>query len=93
VLSVYLDEVVPKQARPAKVAARMERLINWWGDKMLADVGPSTCRAYAAVRKRGGSRRDLRTCGPPSTTTTSADFTTALSRSSCRRGALRERRG
>jgi integrase len=59
VLSVYLDEIVPRQARPAKVAARIGRLLDWWGDKRLSDVSPVTCRRYAARGKRGGSRRDL----------------------------------
>lgn len=59
VLSIYMDEIVPKQAAPAKVAARIERLLDWWGTKMLSEVGPVTCRAYAAERRRGGSRRDL----------------------------------
>jgi integrase len=59
VLSVYLDEIVPKQARPKRVAARIDRLIDWWGEKMLSDVSPVSCRDYAASRKRGGSRRDL----------------------------------
>ena len=59
VLSVYLDEVVPKQASPARVAARIMRLVDWWGAKRLSEVTPATCRAYAIERKRGGSRRDL----------------------------------
>lgn len=59
VLSVYLDEVVPKQARPAKVASRIGRLLDWWGSKKLSDVGPGTCRDYTAKGRRGGSRRDL----------------------------------
>jgi integrase len=56
---VYLDEVAPKQARPAQCAARIERLLDWWGSKRLSEVNAVTCRAYAAARKRGGSRRDL----------------------------------
>jgi len=42
-----------------KVAARIDRLLDGWGDKMLSEVNRSTCRAYAAARKRGGSRREL----------------------------------
>src|SRR4051812_30557979 len=34
VLSVYLDEVGATQARPAKVAARVGQLLDWWGDRM-----------------------------------------------------------
>ena len=59
VLSVYLDEVVPKQANPDKVAARIDRLLDWWGEKNLAAVTPATCRAYLAAGKRGGVRRNL----------------------------------
>lgn len=59
VLSVYLDEVVPKQANVAKAVERIGRLSDWWGDKMLSQVTPSTCRDYAASRTRGGARRDL----------------------------------
>lgn len=59
ILSVYLDDVVPGQARPAKVAARIGRLIDWWGGMMLSEVSPATCRAYAKARTKGGARRDL----------------------------------
>jgi integrase len=50
VLSVYLDEMVPKQAQPAKVAARIGRLLDWWGDKRLGEVTPVTCREYLTYR-------------------------------------------
>lgn len=59
VLSVYCDEVVPRQARPVKVAARVGRLVEWWGDKLLSDISPTTCRAYVAAHSKGGGRRDL----------------------------------
>ncbi|GGH27803.1 hypothetical protein GCM10007036_36580 [Alsobacter metallidurans] len=73
VLSVYLDDVAPRQARPAKVAERIERLIDWWDGKTLANVSPASCREYAkraivtttptgkvVIRKGvGGARRDL----------------------------------
>lgn len=59
VLSVYLDEVVPKQANVAKAIERIGRLSDWWGDKMLSEVTPGTCRDYAGSRTKGGARRDL----------------------------------
>lgn len=59
VLSVYLDDVVPGQARPKKVADRIARLIDWWGGMMLSEITPSTCRAYVKARTKGGARRDL----------------------------------
>lgn len=64
VLSVYLDEVVPGLARPVQAASSIDRLIDWWGTKMLSDVTPSTCRAYAEHRamapimQRGRRRKD-----------------------------------
>lgn len=59
VLSVYLDDVVPGQARPKKVADRIGRLIDWWGGMVLSEVSPATCRAYVKARTKGGGRRDL----------------------------------
>lgn len=60
VLSVYLDEVAPKQARPAQAAARVERLLEFWKTRRLDAVTPTTCRDYVEHRKgKGGSRRDL----------------------------------
>jgi len=59
VLSIYLDEVVPTQAQPAKAVARVMRLGEWWAGRMLSEVTPATCREYAAQGKRGGTRRDL----------------------------------
>lgn len=59
VLSVYLDEVVPKQANKPKAVERIGRLGEWWGERMLSEVSPLTCRDYAAARRQGGARRDL----------------------------------
>lgn len=59
VLSVYLDEVVPGLANPQKAADRLDRLGDWWGERRLSEVTHQTVRAYVAVRKRGGGRRDL----------------------------------
>jgi integrase len=73
VLSIYLDEVAPRQAPAKAVARRVARLLDWWGERTLADITATTCAQYAArevevvtrsgrtvVRKgRGGARRDL----------------------------------
>lgn len=58
-LSVYMDEVVPKQSQPKKVADRLVRLGEWWAGKRLSEVTPATCRAYTAAGKPGGARRNL----------------------------------
>lgn len=60
VIAIYLADVVPGQARPAKAAERAERLLTWWGTKTLSQVTGANCRAYSAARGNdGGARRDL----------------------------------
>lgn len=60
VLSIYDDDRADSQANRRVYDGAMERLNNWWGSKMLAQVTGETCRAYVATRKTtGGARRDL----------------------------------
>ncbi len=43
-----------------RIAQRLDRLSDWWGEKTLAQVTGATCRAYVKHRgNAGGSRRDL----------------------------------
>ena len=68
VISVYLTDVAPHQARPEKAAERCGRLLDFFGTRNLDAVTGSTCREYAAWREGkgrsnkgtvGGARRDL----------------------------------
>lgn len=68
VIAVYLTDVAPQQASPAKAGERCERLLEFFKGKMLSAVTGPTCRAYAAWREGkgnsnkgsgGGARRDL----------------------------------
>lgn len=60
VLSIYLDDKGRAQANFPRFAARITRLAEWWGGRMLSDVTGETCRAYATHRgNEGGARRDL----------------------------------
>lgn len=72
VIAIYLADVVPGHASPAKAGERAERLLTWWGTKTLADITGASCRAYVAWREGrgpdvrggkkgtgGGARRDL----------------------------------
>ena len=60
VISVYLADVAPNQARPEKAAERCGRLLEFFGERHLSEVTGSTCRAYAEWRgSNGGARRDL----------------------------------
>lgn len=60
VLSLYLDAVTDTVSDLNKLTQRVGRLLDFWGDRTLADVNGATCRQYA--RERGsvsGARREL----------------------------------
>jgi integrase len=60
VLSIYLDDTRQRQHNKKKLVERIERLTEWWGDRMLVDVSGETCREYIQSRgSHGGARRDL----------------------------------
>ena len=60
VITVYLRDVAPGQARPEKAAERCGRLLDFFGEMRLSDINGSLCRAYAEERgSNGGARRDL----------------------------------
>lgn len=60
VLTIYDDDCRDKQANKRTFDGRIERLNEWWGRKVLAEVNGQTCRAYAKHRGNpGGARRDL----------------------------------
>lgn len=47
-------------ATAKKAIARLDVLMDWWGDKTLADVNGINCRRYAEWKQNnGGARRDL----------------------------------
>jgi integrase len=68
VINIYLADVAPGLARPAMAAERFGRLLDFFGDKTLADVNGALCRAYEIARRGqgrsnkgsgGGAKRDL----------------------------------
>jgi integrase len=59
VIAIYLADKVGGTARPKETAQRCKRLVEWWGDKTLAQVNGVTCRAYAKARGSTPSRREL----------------------------------
>jgi hypothetical protein len=54
VIRIYLDDVVPGQARPEKAAERAERLLQFFGTRTLDEITGSSCRAYASSRHDQG---------------------------------------
>ncbi|MDQ0447099.1 tyrosine-type recombinase/integrase [Methylobacterium aerolatum] len=60
VLSIYTDDVVAPHPDHKRIARRLQRVSDWWGNKTLAQVTGATCRAYVTHRgNAGGARRDL----------------------------------
>ncbi len=56
VLSIYLIDVAPRHARENETKQRVLTLDAWWGDRTLADVNGSNCRAYADSAPRNLGR-------------------------------------
>jgi hypothetical protein len=50
VLNIYLADKTPRHSDPSITKARVMILAEFWGDKTLADVNGTTCRAYVAHR-------------------------------------------
>ena len=60
VISIYAVDVAGRHARPAETAARLGRLLEFFGDRTLAHVSRATCNAYVAARlKPEAARREL----------------------------------
>jgi integrase len=57
VLSIYAEDIAPRHSRPHETAARVGRLLSFFGDKMLSDITGPSCRAYVAHRKATASAR------------------------------------
>lgn len=62
-LAYYLEHHAPTRADPARIAYAVDALLPYWTGKTLAQITPSTCRAYVAERgiAPGTARRELST--------------------------------
>ncbi len=61
VLAIYLTDV-GEPGEQFEIEARLDRLNEYWGGKMLAQVNAKTCAGYVKHRgNTGGARRDLET--------------------------------
>ena len=64
VIQVYLKEHAPKTARPDNIAYLSGAILDFWGEKNLADIRANTCDAY--VKWRTAQTRKTRGGGPVS---------------------------
>jgi integrase len=58
VLALYGQQVAPKHARPRETAQRIERLLAFFGDKMLDAINGDLCRAFVKTRSTPTAARD-----------------------------------
>ena len=61
VLLFYKNEHAPHTLSESKILHQIDNLEKFWGDKTLADVSASNCRAFAKSRPTTAARRDLET--------------------------------
>jgi integrase len=60
VLAFYLDERIVDTLSAANIRYDLARLNEWWGDKLVSEIGKATCKAYVAWRNGVKSaRREL----------------------------------
>ncbi len=65
VISIYTEDVAPKNSRPKEVAARLAKLLDYFGDskhrcERLDQLNAKTCAAYVAWRgATAAARREL----------------------------------
>src|SRR5436190_12081475 len=60
VMRNYLSAKGDDVARLEELAARVDRLLDWWGDKTLAAVNQANCKAYVTFRSTpSAARREL----------------------------------
>jgi integrase len=61
VLNAYMDEHLPNTRSIKNTIYNIGSLLRWWGDKLVSDITPHNCQAYAATKSPSAARRDLET--------------------------------
>jgi integrase len=60
VINVYLTDVAPNHAAPEETAARLDKILDFFGEKTLSVINGKLCRDYAASRPtEAAARRQL----------------------------------
>jgi hypothetical protein len=60
VASIYAEDVAGKHARPKETAARLDRVLDYFGDKTLSYLNQQTCDDYVKARGHvAAARREL----------------------------------
>lgn len=59
VVAIYAEDVVSRHARPKETAARLNRILDFFGHKTLAFLNKKACDEYVKMRGAGVARREL----------------------------------
>jgi integrase len=60
VLALYATDIAPKHAKPADTAGRIDRLIAFFGERMLSEINGALCREFTNQSSTDTTaRRDL----------------------------------
>ena len=58
VLALYAADVAPRHARPSETGQRIERLLAFFGDKMLSNINGDLCREFVKTRSTPTAARE-----------------------------------
>lgn len=60
VIHLYLNEVAPTHVTPEETAARLDKILDFFGEMTLAEINGKLCRSYVATRStEAAARREL----------------------------------
>jgi hypothetical protein len=60
VVTIYVEDVAAKHARPRETAARLSRILDHFGTKKLSYLNKKTCEEYVGARgHKAAARREL----------------------------------
>lgn len=59
VVAIYSEDVVSKHSRPKETAARLSRILEFFGGETLAYLNKKICAEYAKARGSAAARREL----------------------------------
>jgi hypothetical protein len=82
VVTIYVEDVAAKHARPRETAARLGRILDHFGTKKLSYLNKKTCEEYVGARGHKAAAVSLRISAPPSVITGKQDCV-PLSLQSC----------
>ncbi len=60
-MNIYATEEAPRKKTARNIAYNIGCVLEWWGDKTVAEIGAKTCRQYAATRTQAAADAHLQT--------------------------------